>query len=376
MEERIEMNRPTWVEIDLNKIENNFNEIKKITSNRKVICVVKADAYGLGAHEIANKLSESSAYAFAVASMEEALDLRSSGITKPILVLGYVDTRNLTLASSNGIRITLFDKDFIKRLKEYKDEHVLSIHVKVDTGMHRLGISPEEVEEVFNELLSLKNVIIEGIYTHFSSADVDREYTEHQIRKFDDVLLKLKAKNIHVPVVHAANSATILNFRNAYYDAVRPGILLYGFSPNASIKLDSIYQPAVSLKTRIIKVTNLKKGERISYGGTYETDSDKTIATLPIGYADGVPRLLSNVGYVLVKGRKARIVGTITMDMMMIDVTNFPYIHPGNEVVIFGSQNGENISLEEFSSMAKTIPYEILTRLNKRIRRVYLKNSV
>jgi len=280
------------------------------------------------------------------------------------------------LASKNAIRITLFDKDFVKRLEEYTDETPLYIHIKVDTGMHRLGLSPEEVVPTVDTIKKMKNVIIEGIYTHFASADSDKDYTLYQIKTFNRVLDDLSKINALPKIIHAANSAAVLNYEEAYYTSVRPGILLYGISPNAHITLDSSFEPAVSLKTRIIKVTNIIKGERISYGGTYELAKDALIATIPIGYADGVPRNLSNKGYVLVKGKRAPIVGTITMDMMMVDVTGFPYIHPGNEVVLIGTQGEERISIEEFSTLANTIPYEILVRFNKRIRRVYNKSAI
>jgi len=371
MENEIEMNRPTWVEVDLGKIKNNFLKIKEKTSSN-VICVVKADAYGLGAARIAKALEDAGAHAFAVASMEEALFLREVQISKPILVLGYVDTRNLHLASLNEIRITLFDKDFIKRLKEYESELPLRIHVKVDTGMHRLGISVSEIPYVFDELSKMKNIYVEGIYTHFASADSDIEFTNLQIKRFNDVLDYLKEKQALPPIIHAANSAAILNFRSAYYNTVRPGILLYGISPNPQkITIINDFQEAISIKTRIVKVTEYEKGEKISYGGTYITEKKSLIATVPIGYADCIPRNLSNRGYVLVKGLKAPIVGTVTMDMMMIDVTGFPYIHPGNEVIIVGTQGENKITMEEFATLSNTIPYEILTRLNKRIRRVY-----
>jgi len=303
----IEMNRPTWVEIDLGKIKKNFEVIENLTNKRKVICVVKADAYGLGAHKIAKELESSGAFAFAVASMEEALDLRTNNINKPILVLGYVDTRNLNLASESNIRITLFDRDFIKRLKGYTLEKTLNIHIKVDTGMHRLGVNPEDVLSIFEEVSQFKNIFIEGIYTHFASADSDSEYTEFQIGKFNNVLQQLRSKRMLPPVVHAANSAAILNVDDTYYNAVRPGILLYGISPNLNLVLPHQFSPAVSMKTRIIKVSYYSKGERISYGGTYILDSDRVIATVPIGYADGIPRSLSNRGYVLVKEEEQKL---------------------------------------------------------------------
>lgn len=372
MEKEIEMNRPTWIEVDLGKIKKNFISIKNKVLSSHVISVVKADAYGLGAGMIAKTLEEVGTYAFAVASMEEALALREIGISRPILVLGYVDTRNLQIASLNEIRVTLFDKDFIKRLKEYKGERPLQIHIKVDTGMHRLGISLKEVPFVFDELQKFPNVIVEGIFTHFASADSDFEYTRFQIKQFENVLSFLKEHAALPNIIHTANSAAILNFKEAYYNAVRPGILLYGISPNPKkLTVPEEFEEAISIKTRIVKVAQYKKGERISYGGTYQTEKDSLIATIPIGYADCIPRNLSNKGYVLVKGLKAPIVGTITMDMMMIDVTGFPYIHPGNEVVIVGNQGENRITMEEFANLSDTIPYEILTRLNKRIKRVY-----
>ncbi len=363
----MEFNRPIWVEVNLSNLRANLETVKKISKGRRVICVVKADAYGHGAVEVSRALQEEGVYGFAVASMEEAMTLRESGIRPAILVLGYVDPRTLGIASKMKISVTLFDKNFLKRLKEYKSEEKLNLHINVDTGMRRLGVFPEEVPEIVEEIRKLPNVFLEGIYTHFSSADCDRHYTEEQIKRFKTVLQALESEGWLPEVVHAANTSALLGFRSSYFNAVRPGLILYGLS---SVPADFL-KPVMSFKSRIIFSRKVPAGTRISYGGTYKTDKEELLATIPVGYADGLPRALSNKGEVLVKGMRARIVGNITMDLTIINVTGFPYIHPGNEVVLIGKQGAEEIKADEIASLSNTISYEILTRIGKRVRRIY-----
>lgn len=363
----MEFNRPIWVEVNLCNLRHNFNEIKGIVKKKKIICVVKADAYGHGAIEVSKTLQEEGAYGFAVASMEEAMNLRESGISLPILVLGYVDPRTLNIASKLNISVTLFDRNFIKRLKEYTGREILNVHINVDTGMGRLGIFPEQTKEVIQALRSFSNIKFEGIYTHFSSADSNREYTIEQLNRFNKVINDLKRYNAIPEIIHAANSAAIINYRNSYFNAVRPGIMLYGVEVKNSFDL----RPVMSFKSRIIFSRKVSAGNKISYGGTYITKGEETLATIPVGYADGLPRDISNKEQVLVKGKRATIVGNVTMDLSVINVTGFPYIHPGNEVVIIGEQGSEFIGVEEIASLANTISYEILTRIGKRVKRIY-----
>ncbi len=363
--------RPVWVEINLKNLKENFLNLRNIVNNRKIIGVVKADAYGHGAVEVSKVLEKSGAYALATASLEEALVLRENGIKIPILVLGYVYPEALETAASKNIFITLFDKHFVKRLKEYKGNNVLNIHINVDTGMGRIGIMPDELFDTVSEILNLKNIRLHGIYTHLSTADSDRSYAEFQLKLFNKLLRELYEHNIRPDIVHCANSAAILNISESYFDAVRPGIILYGLSP-FGYPID-IFKPVMSFKARIVYVRKIPKGKSISYGRTFVSDREMLIAAIPVGYADGLPRMLSNRGEVLVKGRRAKILGRITMDQTVIDVTGFPYIHPGNEVVIMGKQGTEEIRAIDIADQVNTINYEIVSRIGKRVKRIFIK---
>lgn len=368
----MEFNRPIWTEVDLAKLKKNYELIKQIVKQRHIIAVVKADAYGHGAVEVSKALEQSNAYALAVASMEEALTLRENSIKLPILVLGYVDPRTMGIASKFNISLTMFDKSFIKRLRGFKGNEKVKIHIDVDTGMGRLGIPPHEILSVARELATLDNISIEGIYTHFSSADSDKEYTSFQLKTFNKVIQELKKENLCPEVIHASNSSAVLNEPKSYFNAVRPGILLYGLSPT-NLNYQG-FEPILSFKSRVISARKVKDGSNIGYGRTFVTTRDSLLATIPVGYADGLPRNLSNKGEVLIKGLRAPIVGTISMDMTVIDVTGFPYIHPGNEVVIMGSQGNETITASDIASKTETINYEIVTRIGKRVKRIF-KNT-
>lgn len=368
----MEFNRPIWTEIDLAKLRKNYKLIKQIVKQRLIIAVVKADAYGHGAIEVSRVLEQINAYALAVASMEEALTLRENSIKLPILVLGYVDPKTMEIASEFNISLTMFDKSFIKRLKEFRGNKKVKIHIDVDTGMGRLGMLPHEILSVAREVAMLDNVSIEGIYTHFSSADFDKEYTSLQLKTFYNVIQELRKEHLCPEVIHASNSSAVLNEPKSYFNAVRPGILLYGLSPTG-LNCQN-FEPILSFKSRVISARKIEKGSSIGYGRTFVTKKDSLLATIPVGYADGLPRNLSNKGEVLIKGLRAPIVGNISMDMTAIDVTGFPYIHPGNEVVIIGSQGNETITASDIASKTGTINYEIVTRIGKRVKRIF-KNA-
>ena len=365
--------RPTWVEINLSKLKRNFYRVKKIVGKRKIIAVVKADAYGHGSVEVSKTLEKAGAYALCTASLEEAIKLRESGIKIPILVLGYVNPSALPVAAKLNIPVTLFDKHFLKRLREYKGEYPLKIHINVDTGMGRIGVTPSEISEIINTLNTLPFIIFEGIYTHLSTADTDLSYANKQLSIFENILDQLKEKNLLPPLIHTANSAAILNLKRSYFNAVRPGILLYGLSP-LNKAIDN-FEPIMNFKTRTIYSKLVPKGKSISYGRTFITKKETLIATLPVGYADGYPRALSNKGEVLIKKRRAKIIGNITMDQTMIDVTGFPYIHPGNEVVLIGKQGNETITASEIAKKITTINYEIVSRIGKRVPRIFVRED-
>jgi alanine racemase len=366
---QMEFNRPIWVEIDSTRLRNNYKKIKKLVGKRKIIGIVKADAYGHGAKDVTKILESEGIYGVAVASLEEALSLRSGKVKIPILTLGYIYPKTLQIAAKNNISVTMFDKNFLKRLKEYKGKEVLNIHIDVDTGMGRIGLDPKDVLESIEEIKKLNNVELQGIYTHFATADSDLKYAYEQLNIFKKILESLKSKNYLPELIHAANSASIINIKESYFNTVRPGILMYGLSPFTDRQTD--FEPVMSFKARIIYTRNVGKNKGISYGKTFITQRESLLATIPVGYADGLLRVLSNNGEVLVKGKRAKIIGNITMDLTVIDVTNFPYIHPGNEVVIIGRQGDEEITASELAQRANTINYEIVTRIGKRVKRIY-----
>ncbi len=366
----MELVRPTWVEVNLNSIKNNFLKIKKKVSKSKVIGVVKADAYGHGAVEVSKVLERNGIDFLAVASLEEALLLRENGISRvPILVLGYINPSAFEEAAQKNIHITLFNMRFLEKLQNYTEKTPLNVHINVDTGMGRIGVFPDEVLKVAKGISTLKNVCFYGIYTHFSTADNDLDYMNFQKKVFEKILSELKNAKLRPVLIHTANSAAILTDPSAVYDAVRPGIILYGLSPFQ--KKECEFEPALSFKTRIVYVKKIPPGTSISYGRRFISKKEMTVATVPAGYADGVPRALSNKGEFLVKGRRARILGNVTMDQTVIDVTGFPDIHSGNEVVIIGKQGKEKITATEVAEKAGTINYEIVSRIGKRVERIY-----
>ncbi|MCD6426606.1 MAG: alanine racemase [Caldisericaceae bacterium] len=368
----MEIIRPTWVEIDLKKLKNNFDKIKKISGGRKIIGVVKADAYGHGAEKISKALEEWGIDFLAVASFEEAMRLRRAGIKKtPVLVLGYVNPSALKEAAINNIHITLFNVRFIEKLHSYEGKHTLNVHINVDTGMGRIGVFPEEVLDTANEIKNMENVNFFGIYTHFSTADSDPEYLQVQLARFKRILYELGSRNIKPKLIHAANSAAILNFNETLFDAVRPGIILYGLSPFQ--KDNHAFEPVLSFKTRVIYVKRIPSGTSISYGRRFISKKKMIVATIPVGYADGLPRALSNKGEVLIKGKRVKILGNVTMDQTVIDVSGIPNVHSGNEVVLIGKQGDEEITATEIAKKIGTINYEIISRIGKRVERIYIK---
>ncbi len=367
----MEIIRPTWVEINLRSLKNNLDKIKKISDNRKVIGVVKADAYGHGAVEVSRILEKNGIDFLAVASFEEAMYLRENGITNtPLLVLGYVNPSALKYAASQNIHVTLFNVRFLEKLRDYDGDIPVNIHVNVDTGMGRIGVFPEEVITVAKALFKMKNVKFFGIYTHFSTADSDSEYLYVQLKRFKKILSDLRIEGLSPKLVHSANSAAILGFKETLFDAVRPGIILYGLSPLQ--KKETNFEPVLSFKTRVVYVKNIPPGTSISYGRRFVSQRKMTVATIPVGYADGLPRALSNIGEVLIKGKRVKILGNVTMDQTVIDVSEIGNVHSGNEVVLIGKQGNEEISATEIAEKIGTINYEIVSRIGKRVERIYI----
>ena len=366
---------PTFAEIDLNAFSHNLKQVRlKVGKDRKIISIIKADAYGHGAVEIAKRSSVSGADMLGVSTVGEGIELREAEIESPILLLGGCSKGDAEWIVSYNLKSIIYSFDAVLSLSKEAERQgkIADVHIKVDTGMGRIGIQSDEVMGLVKKVSSLKNIKIEGILTHFATAyEVDREFTGRQIKTFKAVIDELKKSGFSFSFMHASNSAAIVNYPESYFNTVRPGIILYGSTPFDFPVEDFLIKPVMSWKTSIVHLHNTPEKTGISYGRRFVTKRDSIIATIPVGYADGYSRSLSNKVQVLVGGRRVNQIGTICMDMCMIDVTDLPDVKVGDDVVLLGRQGGEEIRVEELASIAGTIPYEIFCSIGRRVRRVY-----
>ncbi|KKI92206.1 alanine racemase [Bacillus sp. SA1-12] len=368
-----EFYRDTWVEVDLDAIVHNVKSMKHhIGENVEIIAVVKANGYGHGAVQVAKAALEAGASILAVALLDEALALRKSGLDVPILVLGATRAENVALAIENNITLTVFSVDWLEEAKQYAGMDVVHLHVKLDTGMSRLGVTnADDLASLFKAVQDSSQFVITGIYTHFATADeLDLSYFHFQYEKFQELIEGIARDKI---LVHCGNSATGLRFPTKLYNAVRLGISMYGLSPSLEIKDELPYtlQEAFSLHTKLVHVKKIRKGTKVSYGATYEAEEDEWIGTLPIGYADGWIRSLKNSD-VIVDGKRTALVGRICMDQCMVKL---PYELPvGTKVTLIGKQNHEYIPVDEVAKRLDTINYEVTCTVTSRVPRMFLKN--
>lgn len=367
--------RPTRAEVSLDNISSNIQQIRKRVGDKvKIMAVVKADGYGHGATRVAKTVLQNKAEWLAVATVEEALQLREEGINSPILVFGLSPPEQAREVVRHQLSQTVCTKDLACALSDEarRQQQAARVHVEVDTGMGRLGISPEKAGRFIKEILCLKGVQIEGIFTHFSVADEDKDFTQLQIKRLKQTTSSLEKEKTHIPLKHAANSAAIMDIPSSYFDLVRPGIMVYGLYPSPRTNRTLPLKPAMSFKTQVIYLKKVPAGYSLSYGRTFTTRKKSLIATLPVGYADGYPRALSNKGEVLVKGKKAPVVGRVCMDMTLVDVTHIPDTKVGDEVLLFGKQENEEILVDELATKTGTINYELVCGISKRVPRVYI----
>ncbi|WP_406620543.1 alanine racemase [Bacillus atrophaeus] len=376
--------REVWIEVNLDAIQKNLRAIRyHIPKKSKIMAVVKANAYGHGSVEVARHALEHGASELAVASVEEGIVLRKAGITAPILVLGFTALSCVKKSAVWNITLSAFQVSWIKKASRILEKEAgserLAIHIIVDTGMGRLGVRTEEdLLAVVKAVRSSKYLSWEGIFTHFSTADEeDTTLTKLQHDKFISFLRFLKNQDIELPTVHMNNTAAAIAFPEFSADMIRLGIGLYGLYPSAYIKQLNLVKltPALSLKARIAYVkTMVTEPRTISYGATYIAEPDEVIATLPIGYADGYSRALSNRGFVLHRGRRVPVVGRVTMDMIMVSLGESEG-KQGEEVVIYGHQKGAEITVDEVAEMLNTINYEVVSTLSRRIPRFYIRDG-
>lgn len=369
--------RPTWVEIDLNAIANNARQLKQIVGKDvSILASIKADAYGHGAVKVAHTLLHNGVSRLGVATLIEALPLRAEGIQAPIHIFGYLPVWQAREAVMNDLVVTVYSEELALELsRAAQDLHKPAIvHIKIDTGMGRLGIRSEEQEQILRLVSKVKNlpgIHLEGIFTHFAKADsADQTHARMQLLRFNEVLEMLSKHGHGFEFIHAANSAATLTIPESRFNMVRPGIALYGLNPSDEVTLPSIFKPAMSFKTQIAQVKDIPPGEGISYGCTYITDRWTRIAAIPVGYADGFRRAPSNWEAVLVHGKRVPIVGRVCMDQSMIDVSQIDDVRTGDEVVLIGRQGNEHLSAEEIADKLGTINYEIVSAILARVPRV------
>lgn len=372
--------RPVWAEIDVDAIEDNIKEIKKIVKDKEVIGVVKADAYGHGAIDTASILLENGTDRLAVAVISEAIELRENGITKPLMILGYTPLSFKEDLVKYDIEQTVFNLEYAKELSDFaiKNNTKAKIHIKIDTGMGRIGFLPNEesIDEI-EKISKLQGIEIIGLFTHFSTADEeDKEYTKLQVEKYKKIVDELDKRGVNTGIKHVSNSAAIIDLEEYYFDAVRPGIILYGYYPSNEVKKDKIkIRPALTLKSNIIHLKTVEEGTYISYGRSYVTEGKRTIATLPIGYADGYTRLLNGKAKVIIRGKLAPVVGKICMDQCMVDVTDIDGVSVGDEVILLGRDGNIKNDADDLAKMLGTINYEIICMIGRRVPRVYKHNG-
>ncbi|MCX7816805.1 MAG: alanine racemase [Syntrophales bacterium] len=368
----------SWVEVDLDNFANNWKEIRRIVGPEvKVLQVVKADAYGHGSIEIAKVALENGAYCLGVANADEGVQLRISGISAPILILSPSPGGEIREIIKYNLTPSISDISFARDLQKAcaKAGMCIPVHVEVDTGMGRGGILYSEALKVIREIASMPNLTLEGIFTHLSCSEIRAEYNVYQWELFRRVLKELEANNINVPIKHMSNSGAILNYPEFNLDMVRPGLMSYGIYPSLETRERAQLHPVMVFKTRIVLIKDFPKGYSIGYNRTYITEKPSRIATIPVGYGDGYGVILSNAGEVLIRGKRAPVVGRVSMDMCTVDVSHIPGCAVGDEVVLMGSQGDETISAYDIANRVKTITYEILCTLGKRAPRVFIQRG-
>lgn len=368
--------------VSLDAVAHNFEEMKKnIAADAKIIAVIKADGYGHGAQAIARLIHDYEyIWGFAVATPEEALELQNSGVTKPVLILGIVFEEYFREMIAGDIRMTVCSYEMAAKMSEeaVRQGRTVHIHLGLDTGMSRIGFedNPESIKEI-KKISDLPNVDMEGLFTHFARADeTDKSPALVQFDRYKKFAELLEEEGIRIPLKHCSNSAGIIRLPEANLNAVRAGITIYGIYPSMQVEREIVkLQPVMEVKSHVSFVKEIAPGTAVSYGGTFVADKTMKTATIPVGYADGYPRSLSNRGWVLIHGKKAKILGRVCMDQFMADVTDIPDVRPGDEATLIGKDGEECITAEELGDLSGRFPYELVCCISKRVPRIYMKNG-
>jgi alanine racemase len=373
--------RPVWVEVNLKNIEHNFKEIKKLLQDDiRVMACVKGNGYGHGAASIAKVALEAGATYLAVASADEAIELRNEGISSPVLVFGHTPKSLVDTVVEHDLTQTVFQDDMLLSLSESatKKGKTVNVHIKVDTGLGRIGIkNVEEALTFIKRAIKLPGIRVEGLYSQFATADeLCSKYAEEQIKRWNMIINKCREEKLDIPLLHISNSAGIFQYSACGGNMVRMGVSMYGYYPYTEVKTKVNLRPALRFLSKITHLKKVPSGTKIGYGSTFETQRDSIIATVAVGYGDGYPRSLSNRGELLVHGVRVPTIGRVCMDQLMIDVTDVDGIRQGDEVELYGGYGENSISLEEFAQNIGTIPNEVLCWISKRVPRCYISDSV
>lgn len=363
-------------EIDLNALAENFKTVRnRVDGRTKLLCVVKADAYGHGAVPIARHLEIQGADFFGVVSVDEGVELRGHGIAKPILVMGGVmPWDDVDAFWKHGLTPVVADLQGFTRLASCAAhrQQEIGIHIKVDTGMGRIGFGYDDLDDLVAALRASSYVKVEGVMSHFSASEVRDAYGLSQIDRFRNVVAFLEKNGVRPEILHMANGGAVSQYPEAHFDMVRVGIMLYGAYPDRALREKIVVHPVMRLLSRVAYVRKFPLGSPLSYGRTFVTERTTRVACVAIGYADGVPRALSNKGSVLIRGRRAPIVGRVCMDFLLADITNMADVAPGEEVVLIGTSGNQSISADEVAEQVGTIPYEIMCGISRRVPRTYV----
>ncbi|MFH1854460.1 MAG: alanine racemase [Candidatus Omnitrophota bacterium] len=374
MANQMKFYRPTFAEIDLGAIRHNVRRIRQLIGHdAKILGVVKADAYGHGMKQVSRVLVEEGVEYIGVASLDEARELRQAGIKNKILSLGAILNEEAKGVLKFDVIQAISDLHIARALSmlgqaKKKD---IKVHIKIDTGMGRLGFWHEEAIGFVKKISSMDRIVIDGIFTHFPNAEEDKVFTLSQIRIFKALIEDLLRLGIDIPIKHASNSMALIDFKDAHMNMVRPGLIIYGLYPKKELAGKLKLRPALKLKSKVIHVKSLLKGRSVSYGRTYVAAKDTRVAIIPVGYGDGYSRHLSNQADVLIKGNRCPVVGKICMDITIVDVGHLKNVRPGDEAVLIGTQGRGAIPVEEIAGLLNTIPYEVVCGIGRRVPRVY-----
>jgi len=370
------MGSRAWIEINLPALTKNLGVVRNYSKAPRILFVIKGNAYGHGLIAVA-KAVEKKVDFFGVASLEEGVKLRDAEIQRPIIILcPLIDTIEIRESLKEGLHLAITHMEQLKRIKEEAQRLALvaHLHLEIDTGMSRTGIDKDSLEEILTYWMRYPYLRLETVFTHFPNAENSVDSTKEQLKNFLSIV-KTIPPSLKPKMLHTANSASFIQIPESHLDMIRIGIILYGVFPSQNLINAIPVQPILSLKTRILHIRDIKKGEGVSYGHTFKAPHDMRIATVAIGYVDGYPRSLSNRGEVLIHGKRAKVVGTVTMDLTMVDVSHIRGVRVGDVVTLIGKENSDEITAMELAEKSKTIPYEILSRLGTHIPRIYIEEE-